>query len=117
MITLKLYDRNGIELNFGDFVKISDGKYFTFYAEVTYLEKEKNIAPFCTFSFHSFEKVDSIPENAKKGNEDRYNFWYLSSEPDEDLAAEKFNQYLVNWRNCEDYINRGTYKLFLNDPS
>ena len=76
MFTLELYDRKGNKLNIGDIVKISDGKNFTFYSEVKYLEKEKAIAPFHTFCFHSFEKVETVPDHAKPGTEERYKIWY-----------------------------------------
>ena len=53
MFKLELYDRKGNILSIGDIVKISDGKGFHFFSEVKFLEDEKCIAPFHTFSFHS----------------------------------------------------------------
>jgi hypothetical protein len=102
MFTLKLYDRKGIELGIGDIVEISDGKTFTFYAEVKYLEKEKVITPFHTFSFHSFEKVDKVPEFAIKSTEERYNIWYVQNDDRiEDKGAGEAERYLMDWRCCE----------------
>ena len=105
MFKLKLQDRNGIELNEGDIVKISNRHGFTFFAEVKYLEKEGIIAPFHTFSFHSFVKVDKVPDNAIKSTEERYGIWYVPddvAEVDED--NESFNQYLISWRQCEHLL-------------
>jgi hypothetical protein len=114
MFILKLYDRKGRELNTGDIVKISNGKYFTFWAEVKYLQKEKVITPFHTFSFHSFEKVDKVPENATKSTEDRYNIWYVyQDEAEEDKEANKFEQYLMDWRICEHLLDDKCFRIAL----
>lgn len=115
MFTLKLFDRKGVQLNFGDIVKISNGKEFTFYAEVTYLHKEKLIAPFHTFSFHSFEKVDTLPYNAIKATgEERYNVWY-TDDPELDLQQNEVavKNYLIEWRECEHLIEQGVYQIEL----
>lgn len=102
MIEIKLFDRKVEELNFGDIVKISDGKRFTFYSEVKYLEFENAIAPFHTFAFMSFEKAD-LPAHAKKCKEERYDCWFVDHETDED--SEKYgNQYLMDWRHCESLL-------------
>jgi hypothetical protein len=107
MFTLKLFDRKGQELRMGDIVKISDGRRFNFWAEVKYLEKEKAITPFHTFSFHSFEKVDSVPANAVKSTEERYNIWYVYTEDaEEDYNASAYENYLTEWRHCENLIDR-----------
>jgi len=113
MFTLKLFDRKGIELQFGDIVKISNGKEFTFYAEVTYLQQEKLIAPFHTFSFHSFEKVDALPYNAIKATgEERYNVWYTEdSELDAEHNEVAIKDYLIQWRECERLIEQGIYQI------
>lgn len=114
MFTLKLYDRIGNELNLGDTVKVSNGKDFSFYAEVKYLENEKIITPFHTFSFHSFEKVDSVPEHAKRANEERYNIWYTHSpELDEKEASESANKYLLDWRQCEHLLKTKCFRIEL----
>lgn len=63
---LTLFDRLGNPLNEGDFVKISDGRRWTFFCEVKFLPDGYSIAPFSTFSFHSVEKIGSIPVDAKK---------------------------------------------------
>lgn len=109
---LKLYDRIGNELNTGDIVKISDRKLFTFFCEVKYLEKEKIITPFHTFSFHSFEKVDSIPENAIKSTEERYNIWFMPNQSGEfDSNAEDFLKYLMSWRECEHHLEKRSWRI------
>jgi hypothetical protein len=114
MFKLSLYDRSGNILNIGDIVKVSDGKNFTFYAEVKYLENEKLITPFHTFSFHSFVKIDSIPENAKKCSEERYNIWYTHPpELDDKKAAEAANQYLISWRECEHLLEKRCFRIEL----
>lgn len=102
MFILTLQDRKGNELNEGDIVKISNGKDFTFYSEVKYLEDEQCIVPFHTFSFHSFEKVDKLPNNAIQSTETRYKIWYVSAiDAEEDKTGEEFRQYLMSWRECE----------------
>jgi len=109
---LKLFDRKGIELQLGDFVKISNGKQFSFYCEVTWLDAEKIIAPFHTFTFHSFEKIDAIPDNATKSTEERYNIWYVYDEQaEEDKDAESFEQYLSAWRSCEVLLEKRCYQI------
>lgn len=113
MITLKLYDRKRQELNFGDIVKISNGRDFSFYAEVKYLKKEKAIAPFHTFSFHSFEKVDSIPAGMTKSTETRYGIWYTHN-PENDESAEQFEKYLIDWRACEHLLEQSCFSVELS---
>lgn len=114
MFKLELYDRIGNKLNLGDIVKISNGREFSFYAEVKYLENEKIITPFHTFSFHSFEKVDSVPEHAKKSSEERYNIWYTHSpELDEKEASEYANKYLIDWRQCEHLLEKRCFRVEL----
>ena len=110
MFILTIHDRKGIELNEGDIVKISDGKYFKFYSEVKYLEKEKAIAPFHTFCFHSVEKVDSVPDTAKPGNEERYKIWY-ECDPEEDIDYQDHDNYLREWRDCERMIGSGMFNI------
>lgn len=112
MFQLKLFDRKGTELKIGDIVKISDGKRFTFFCEIKYLEKEKVIAPFHTFSFHSFEKVDKVPDNATKSTEERYDIWYVYwEEAETDPDPESFNRYLTDWRICETMIDKRLYQI------
>lgn len=112
MFNLILTDRNGTILNEGDIVRISNAEHFTFYAEVKYLEAEKAIAPFHTFSFHSFEKVDSVPANAKLSQEERYKIWYVySDEADADDNAKAHEGYLIDWRTCEHLLD-GKKKCF-----
>jgi hypothetical protein len=100
---LQLFDRNGKELNEGDIVRISNGKQFSFYAEIKHLEDEQIIAPFHTFSFHSFEKVDQVPDGAILLKEERYRCWYLANE-EIDNAADFGNKYLIDWRTCEHLL-------------
>lgn len=117
MFILKLYDRLGQELNIGDHVKISDGHHFQFYSEVKYLESEECIAPFHTFCFHSFEKVDKIPENAILSTiETRYKCWYINNPTIDDNAAH-FNHYLTEWRQCERLLEQQTYRIKLQKES
>lgn len=112
MFKLELYDRIGNKLGLGDLVKISEGKHFTFFAEIKYLEKEKCITPFHTFSFHSFEKVDSVPEHAVKSTEERYNIWYTHTpEQDEEKAAEEADKYLMSWRQCEHLLEKRCFRI------
>lgn len=110
MFLLKLFDREGNELNESDVVKVSDGKCFNFYAEVKYLESEKVIAPFHTFSFHSFVKVDSIPENAVRSTETRYKIWFLQ-DPSKDEKPEDGERYLIDWRCCEHLLTQRCYRI------
>ena len=112
MFILKLQDRKCNELKEGDIVKISDGKSFTFFAEVKYLEREGVITPFHTFSFHSFEKVDKVPDNAIKSTEERYDIWYLyREEAEEDKEAEDFEKYLMSWLECEHHLEKRSWKI------
>lgn len=115
MFKLTLHDRNGVELKLGDIVKISNGKTFTFYAEVKWLEKEKAIAPFHTFTYHSFEKVDKVPEKAiKRIVEAEYEWWFLCDEDAEtDEYAEEAKRYLTSWRDCETLLNSRSYQISL----
>ena len=107
MFKLELYDRKGEKLNLGDIVKISNGKGFSFYAEVKYLEDEKVITPFHTFSFHSFEKAENVPEHAIKSTETKYQIWFTHSpEIDEKEAIESADDYLMSWRKCEHLLEK-----------
>jgi hypothetical protein len=104
-IKLVLTDVHGTPLNFGDIVKINSGRSSSgfFYAEVKYLTEEKAIAPFHTFSFNSFERVDKLPENAKELSEKRYKVWYVPNTPED---KEHFENYLMSWLECENLLNR-----------
>jgi len=115
MFKLTLHDRNGVELKQGDIVKISNGKKFTFYGEVKWLEKEKAIAPFHTFTFHSFEKVDKVPEKGLKRIVDAdYDWWFLNDDDAEtDQYADEAARYLMSWRDCEHSINNRSYQISL----
>ena len=112
MFILKLQDRKGMILNEGDIVKISDGKSFNFYSEIKYLEQEKAIAPFHTFSFHSFEKVDVVSENAVLSTEKRYKIWFMQN-PEIDNSPQDGEKYLIDWRACEHLLNQ---RCFLIEP-
>lgn len=111
MFTLTLHDRNGTELNLGDIVKISDGKHFVFFAEVKYLDKEKVITPFHTFTFHSFVKVDKVPAKAIKSTEERYDIWFMPDEDEEDTDAASFETYLNDWRLCEHKLQNRCWRI------
>lgn len=116
MFTLKLYDRKGQELKEGDIVKISNGKGFNFFSEVKYLEKEKAIAPFHTFSFHSFEKIDKVPENATQSIEERYKIWYVyNDEAETDNSAKEYEKYLTDWRCCEHLLAKRCFRIEKNN--
>lgn len=110
--TLHLFDRDGRELNEGDFVKISDGSRIQFYAEVKYLDKENSIAPFHTFSFHSMIKVDKLPEGLVKADEERYEVWH-NAEPDDDetVNSASVKQYLMDWRACEHSLHERMFRI------
>jgi hypothetical protein len=110
MFLLKLYDRQGTELNEGDIVKISDGKSFSFYSEIKYLEKEEAIAPFHTFSFHSFLKVDKLPENTILSKEIRYRIWFVQN-PELDESPEEGEKYLIDWRQCEHLLSQRCFRI------
>lgn len=115
MFKLKLHDRKGSPLKIGDIVKVSSGREFVAYAEVKYLPEEKVITPFHTFSFHSFEKIDAVPEGAfLSKDEQRYNIWWVpSGEGDEDMNAEKFKDYLMEWRDCEHHLQTRVFSIEL----
>jgi len=113
MFKLTLHDRNGVELKEGDIVKISNGRDFSFFAEVKWLEKEQVLTPFHTFSFHSFEKVDKVPDNARKGNEERYGIWFMYEDEgrEHDEKQEYFDKYLADWRQCEHLLDNKCYRI------
>lgn len=112
MFILKLYDRKGKELRLGDIVKISDGRRFTFFCEVKYLEKEQAITPFHTFSFHSVEWVKTVPKGATKSTEERYDIWYLDNDDaEEDSSADDFKNFLMEWRSCESNLNDRMWRI------
>ena len=113
MFILKLYDRKGNLLKIGDLVKISDGRHFKFFSEIKYLEKEQAIAPFHTFSFHSIEKIDKIPDNANIiKQEGRYNAWFThNAEVDED--PERYDKYFRHWIECEYLLSQRCFIIEL----
>jgi hypothetical protein len=112
MFVLKLFDREGNEVKEGDIVKISDGHRFSFFAEVKYIESEGIITPFHTFSFHSFEKIDKVPEGAEKSTEERYDIWFIyHDEAEEDDKAEDFKKYLMSWRECEHHLEKRSWRI------
>jgi len=108
MFILNLQDRDGKELKEGDIVAISNGREFSFYCEVKFLEKEQAIAPFHTFSFHSFKKVDRVPEGAIKSSEERCNIWYVPN-AEEDNESKSFERYLISWRECEIALEKRAF--------
>jgi hypothetical protein len=110
MFILRLYDRNGLELNEGDIVSVSDGHRIQFFAEVKYLEKEQVITPFHTFSFNSFKKVDKLPDGVIKASEERYNVWYLNDV----IEDESFEDYLAGWRQCEHHLEKRCWRIEKN---
>ena len=110
MFKLKLFDRKGIELHLGDIVKVSDGHNFKFYSEVKYLPDQKVITPFHTFTFHSFEKVDKIPDNAIESTETRYKIWW-TPDSEVDNRANEFEHYLMSWRECERLLEKNVFRI------
>ena len=112
MFKLELCDRDGNTLQQGDIVKVSNGKDFTFYSEVKYIG-DGNIAPFSTFSFHSFKKVDKLPDNAVQGSEERYKIWWTGTgDVEKDIEiTDRYSKYLIDWRNCETNINNKCFKI------
>ena len=112
MFILKLFDRKGQELKQGDIVKVSDGRNIQFYSEVKYLPESQSIAPFHTFTFNSFEKVDKLPKNAIQASEPRYKIWYLV-DPEPDAKAKDFEGYLTSWRDCERLLEKDVYRIDL----
>lgn len=114
MFIIKLQDRKGNDLNEGDIVRITDQSgRITFFSEVKYLEEHKAIAPFHTFAFHSVEKVDAVPPEARPCFvEERYRAWYLpAGEADEEGAADKHHKYLTSWRECEYQLNDRAFRI------
>jgi len=110
MFTLTLYDRKGKPLKEGDIVRVHGGTNVQFYAEVKYLEKEQAIAPFHTFSFHSFEKVDKLPDNAVQSTEERYKIWYTHN-PKTKLKENPTSKYLLDWRQCEHLLKDKCFRI------
>lgn len=106
MFILTLHDRLGNELSLGDLVKISDGKRFKFYTRIAYNQERKSISPFDTFSFHSVEKVDAIPDHAHKCDGE---YWFVSDEIDE--SPEQGKDYLMSWRKCEHNLRRSMFRI------
>lgn len=107
---LTIHDRKGTELKEGDVVAVYDRRAYTFFAEVKWLESEQVLTPFHTFSFHSFEKVDSVPENAIQSTEERYKIWYLE-ESEEDNEDGNFEKYLSSWRDCESLLEKRAFRI------
>ena len=76
-----------------------------------YLEEENAIAPFHTFSFHSFVKVDKLPENCELSkSETRYKIW-IPANKETDLHSENGEKYLSSWRQCEDLLSKNCYRI------
>lgn len=114
MFTLKLQDRNGQELKQGDIVKVSDGKRYTFYTEVKFFKETGIISPFDTFSFHSFEKVDKVPDGLIERSGDIANFRYWVAKDETDIDGQQFNGYLMSWRTCENLIKSKCFLITEN---
>ncbi len=115
MFKLNLFDSIGAKLEIGDIVAVSDHRgNFTFYAEVKYLEDEQIITPFHTFSFHSFTKVDKVPEHAMKSTEERYNIWYTNNpEHNSEEITKLAEKYLLDWRQCEHLLHSRCFRIEL----
>lgn len=115
MFTLELYDRNGAKLQLGDLVRISNGRKFVFYTEIKYLPEECAISPFHTFSFHSVEKVDEVPEGCTQSqHETRFKVWYNKTH-DEDLDPKSGKDYLMSWRSCELALEQKMFRIKIQE--
>lgn len=110
MFTVKLFDRDHQELKIGDIVAISDGKALKFYAEIQFMEKERMVSPFHTFSFHSVKKVEKVPDGAELCTEDRFKCWYMPN-PENDAVSERHNDYLIEWRKCERMLEHTMFEV------
>lgn len=109
---LTIHDRAGNDLNIGDLVKvISSDRNIQFYSEVKFLEKEQVIAPFHTFCFHAFEKIDKLPEGLVLSTEERYKVWY-NPEPIEDDDFNVHSRYLTEWRECEHLLKERIFRIY-----
>lgn len=110
MFKLLLYDCKGQELKLGDIVRVISGDRYgnEFYARVTYLKDQQAIAPFHTFSFHAFEKVDELPKEVIKSTETRYDIWYTEAD---ERKAEQFESYLIDWRACEYLLQKRCFRI------
>ncbi|TXI90600.1 MAG: hypothetical protein E6Q36_01165 [Chryseobacterium sp.] len=111
MFKLTIHDRNGVELKEGDIVKIIVREEFQFFCEVKYLEGDKVLTPFHTFSFHSVEKIDKVPEKAIKSKEERYNIWFMPTKKYDDQGMEAFSKYLMSWRQCEHLLEKRMWRI------
>lgn len=111
MFTLTLHDRKGTELKEGDLLMISDGYKITFYAEVKYDADKEIIYPFHSFSFHSFERVDKLPDNAIECTDEYNRIWFVPNEEHPDIDAEFFKEYHSSWRDCEVALKNRAYRI------
>lgn len=118
-LILQLQDAHGIELNLGDIVKINthvkDYLNTPFFAEITYDEERKCIYPFHTFSFHSMEKVNKLPDTAVKLDEKRYNCWFDKNRDKNTEAVKEADKYLMSWRQCEHNLNKRMYHIKIEE--
>jgi len=112
MFILKIKDRQGVELNIGDLVQVHGRYSGSFFARIAFDPERKTIIPFSTFSFHSVEKIDKLPDNVTKADEKYGEYWYSDTPSDTD---EKFEKYLISWRECETKINSGAFNIELHN--
>lgn len=110
---LKIYDRKGTELHEGDIVRVFTGRQINghFYSEVKWLEKEQTLTPFHTFSLHSVEKVDKLPDNVVEGKETRYKIWMDHDAQEDASGKEEFDQYFWDWKACEHQLDKKFYRI------
>ena len=114
MFKLILMDREGKKLKIGDLVKVSDGRGFSFYAKIQYDKKSKTIAPFHTFSFHSFLKVDKLPKNAIERTDRNFTYWFVHNpESDLDVHQTTTRNYVLSWLECERALKESCYCIEL----
>ena len=110
MFKLILKDSKGTPLKEGDLVRLT-GRIDSpvFYCEVTFLEEEKRIVPFHSFSFNHIERVDKLPSDAIPLKEERYKA-YMS--PSENVHDKNYiDNYLMDWRVCEHRINERCFDI------
>jgi len=116
-IILELKDRIGNILNEGDIVAISDQREIQFYSEVKYLPEKKCIAPFHTFSFHSFIKMDSLPEGAEELDTESngYRIWVGPKKKDD--FKQTIKDYLLSWRECERIMGDSMFSIYVENKN
>lgn len=116
MFILTVHDREGTELKDGDIVAVSGHNHgdnrFKFFAEVKWIPEKQVLTPFHTFTFHSFLKVDKVPDGAVPFKDDMadYKIWYIC-DSEVDTKARDYERYLIDWRDCERLIENHIFRI------